>query len=129
MSYNYGPLAAKAVAMIAKYGKLVTLEMASSASPADAAKPWRGPDLVAAPITRTPKALEVSFEKNEIDGERIRTSDIKLLIAGQDPALAGFDIERVTFCTLNGKAYGATNLSPLMPGDTMMLYTLRLRQG
>lgn len=128
MSYNYGPLAAKAVALIAKYGKTVTLELASSSTPIDADKPWRGPDLDPL-VSKTPKGLEASFEKNEIDGERVRTSDIKLLIGAQDPAIAGVDMERVLFATVDGVAYGATNLTIIKPGDTAMLYVIRLRQG
>lgn len=126
MSYGYGPLAAKAVTLIAKYGKTVTLERATSANPADANKPWRGP-VQAAPLTRTPKGLVASWEKNEIDGEHIRATDIKLLVAGQDAQLVGVDIERFTIATVDTVAYGCTNVNPVKPGDTVLLYTLRLR--
>jgi hypothetical protein len=127
MSYNYAPLAAKAVAMLAKYGKTVQVQYDTSSAPADANKPWRGP--VSALTTKNPKALTVSFDKHELDGERIKASDIKLLIAAQDTEMAGVDIDRVKFATVAGVTYGATDVSPLEPGDTRLLYTLRLRNS
>jgi len=127
VSYNYAPLAAKAVALIAKYGKTVTLEF-TPLTTADANKPWRGPG-GAAVTTKTPKGLTSTFEKDELDGERIKVTDIKLLIAGQDAEMSGVDIDRATRCQVSGVWYGASDVSPIEPGDTKMLYTLRLRQG
>lgn len=127
MSYNYGPLASKAVFLIAKFGKQVTLEI-TPLTTSDAAKPWRGPG-AAAVTTKTPIGLVSSFEKEELDGERIKSTDIKLLVAGQDAQMSGVDIDRVTRAQVGGVWYGATDVSQIEPGDTKMLYTLRLRQG
>lgn len=127
MSFNYGPLAAKAVKLVTKYGKTVQLTSPVSGDPADSDKPWRGPapgDTVA-----SPHGLVVSFEKDEIDGEHIRTSDLKLLLPAGDPALSGVDLDRVASVNVDGVDYGATNLKPVKPGDTVLIYFMRLRNG
>lgn len=128
MTYNYGPLASKAVALIAKYGKAVQLELDASPAPLDGAKPWRGPDLTT-PTHVTPKGLVTSFTKNEINGDSIRVTDMKLLIAGQDATIAAISMDLVKFAQVDGVNYGADNLVPVRPGDTTLLYVLRLRQG
>lgn len=127
MSFNYGPLAAKAVKLIAKYGKTVTLQAPASPDPADSARPWRGP--APGSLDASPKGLVVSFDKDEIDGEHIRTSDLKLLLAAGDPALVGYDLDAVATCTVDGVSYGATNLKPVKPGDTALVNFMRLRNG
>lgn len=131
MTYSYAPLASKTVAIIAKYGKTVTLELGVLTA-ADAAKPWRGPGQPVPPAevpTKTPKGVVASFEKDEIDGERIKATDIKLLVAAGDAQMAGVDVDRVVRAQIGSTWYGATDVSQVEPGDTKMLYTLRLRQG
>lgn len=125
--FNYGPLAAKAAKLIAKYGKTVTLVAAASADPADSAAPWRGP--AAGTVTAQPQGIVVSFSKDEINGEHIRASDLKLLLAAGDAALAGFDLDAATTCTVDGVDYGATNLKPVKPGDTALVHFVRLRNA
>ncbi len=128
MTYNYAPLATKTVALIAKYGKEIVLEFTDpDAVPADANKPWRGSDDL--PITARPKCVQTTFDRNEIDGERIKATDIKVIIAAQDAQMEGVDVDRVLTGTLGDKAYGATNVSEIVPGDTSLLFTLRLRQA
>lgn len=133
MSYNYGPLASKAVQLIAKYGSSVLLEFVfDSDVPADATRPWRGPN-VGATQNYSPKGLVTTFDKNQINGDMIRSTDMQLLVAGQDPAVlqliaAGYSMDDVQFAqTSAGGRLACQNLSPIVPGDTVMLYTLRLR--
>jgi hypothetical protein len=125
VSYSYAPLASKTVAIIAKYGKQVTLEI-TPLTAADSAKPWRGPG-AAAVTTKTPMGVTSSFEKKEVDGERIKETDIKLLVAAGDAQMSGVSIDRVTRAQVGGVWYGASDVSQIEPGDTKMLYTLRLR--
>lgn len=126
-TYNYGPISQKAVKLIAKYGKTVTLGAASQ-TPADANKPWRGP-AAASDVTKTPKGVVASFEKSDIDGDAIKSTDAKLIVAAQDPALAGFDIKTVTYAIVDGSSIGAVYLKSAKPGDTELVYSFRLRQG
>ena len=127
MSYDYGPISAKALSLIAKYGKTVQLELIANGAPLDGARPWRGPSQ--ATTVKQPKAIQTAFDKDEIDGERIRTSDVKLVIAATDAALAGVDVDRVVRATVGGVSYGATNLTTVAPGDAAIVYVMRLRNG
>lgn len=132
-AYSYGPLAAKAVALIAKYGATVAMSFVGDLeTPADASKPWRG-QVQTGGQTYSPKGLVSTFEKDQISGDLIRTTDQALLVAGQDPEVLRLigdgraldDLQWVTLST--GVRMPCKNLTPVQPGDTVMLYTLRLR--
>lgn len=129
MSYNYGPLAAKSVKLIAKYGAEVDLHFLAG-DVLDPDKPWRGPDQTHN-ATRSIKGLVTTFERDEIDGELVKRTDVKLLVAAQDAGLAGLDIATATQASVikdgGAKVYGCSNLTPVAPGDTTIIYTLRLR--
>lgn len=134
MSYNYGPLASKAVALIAKYGANVPLFLLNDLdTPADAARPWRGP-AQADNLNYNPKGLITTWSDDRINGDLIRSTDQLLLIAGQDPAILqmisdGHAMEDVSYAITPAGRLSTMNISPVQPGDTLMLYTIRLRQG
>lgn len=124
----YSGLATKAVTLIAKYGTVV-LFTAQPTAAADATKPWRGPDLSGAPITVSPSAVKDSFSIKEITGERIKETDLKLLVAGQDPALVGvsWDVDTTMFCDFGGRRYACLVIEVVKPADLALLYIMRLR--
>jgi hypothetical protein len=123
----YTKLGNSSVKLIAKFGKTVDLFCQPLAA-ADANKPWRGPNL-AGEVRVSPKGLVTSFTTKEINGERIKDTDVKLLVAPGDPTLvaAGFDIKTLAFGEVDGVRYGAIELDTVKPADLALLYTIRLR--
>lgn len=124
----YTSLGNASVKLVAKYGSVWDLYVKPADNPLNAT-PWR-PE-AAADIKSTPKGVLTSFDKEEIDGESIKASDLKLLVAAGDPALVvtGFDPLNVVYADKNGKRYGASLVQPVDPGDVPLIYTYRLRLG
>ncbi len=121
----YGPLANTAVSLIAKFGANVTLKL-RSATPTSSSQPWRGN------TTETevaPKGVVTTFDKKEIDGERILSTDLKLLVAAQDTTLTSFAPDLVVAAVIDSVRYGAEAYEKVKPGDTALIYTFRLRMG
>lgn len=132
-AYSYGPLASKAVQLIAKFGANWPLFFAGFLdTPADPDKPWRGPNQNSS-VNYSPKGVVSTFEKDQIDGDLLRTTDQSLLVAGQDPEVLrliadGRDMDDVQFAlSPQGVRMPCKNITPVQPGGTIMLYTLRLR--
>jgi hypothetical protein len=71
-----------------------------------------------------------SFEKEEIDGSAIQSTDLKLIVAALDPALvaSGFDPALVVRATVASKVYGAKYVEPIEPGSEPIIYIYRLRK-
>lgn len=124
----YDGLNATSVALIAKYGKSVTL-FSEPTTPADPNKPWRGSSRDENNWTKkTVKGVEDEWEKEEVDGDRVRYTDLKVLVAAGDPALVGLDPEVVTGADMEGVRYAALRVGRVKPGDVNLVLTYRLRK-
>lgn len=124
-AFNYGPLAATAVALIKSFGKTVTMYEVTNTAP-DSTKPWRQTTQSQSSIT--PQGVVTSFTTEEEKDERIRADDLKLLVAGQDPAIGAFNPMNETFVTVDGVKYAGTGIEQIKPGPTVLLYIVRLRK-
>lgn len=87
--------------------------------------------VIAADVKGQPKGVLTSFDKEEIDGETIKATDLKLIVAAGDPALTveGFDPLDVVYAEKDSKRYGASLVQPVNPGGTPLIYTYKLRLG
>lgn len=129
---SYQSLSAASVRLIAKWGKDVVL-ISEPSTPADAGKPWLGSARDETQWTKVEgvKGLPAEWTSKELKDSRITQEDVKLLVAGEDPALleAGLDMVDVTHVELEGVRLGAMVVDDLKPGDTNLLFTLRLRRA
>ena len=122
----YTSLIAAAKGLIAEYGKTVTLQQ-GTATPLDTNKPWRGNSPTTG-STAAPKGVVVSFAKEELDGDRITVSDLKLVVAADDDALSAFDCTLVVAAVVDGNTYGALLVQPVKPGSEDIVFKFRLRK-
>lgn len=71
-----------------------------------------------------------SFDKNEVNGDTIVSTDIKLLVAKGDAGWTDFtqdDMGRCREATLNGVVYDCLDVSDVMPDGNKIVLTYRLR--
>lgn len=121
MSDLYTRLAAVALAQIQDKGRTVTLSTPGT----DVYSPSAGTFTPGTPTTQTPKALFTNFTLHEIDGDLIRSDDKKCLIAATSLTAAPTDKDTITD---GGLEYSVLPIEEIKPGDTAILYKLRLRR-
>lgn len=114
--------------LIAKHGRDMTIKKDSRA-PADPSKPWRGPNpnpLTGYADSADVKGVMVGFEDAEIDGDYIKRTDKKLLVACKP--IDAKDL--TTFDTLfdESQVYGIKLMEVIKPGTTKIMYQFRARQ-
>ena len=128
-TYNYGPISATATKLIAKFGAPVVFTKPGTTVPADAARPWRGSD-PASVESRTVSGVVTAFEQKELN-DRIRDTDLKLLVSYNDVGWSGWTYEDMKNATRvqssDGKTYEATDISGVAPNGTNIVMTFRLR--
>lgn len=112
MTAIYDRFAARAAALIDKYGQTVTLTLAAGG-------------------TKTVKGLEEKYEDKSIDGRLVERGDVKLHIAvtdtsGQPIAKPESDADRITYA--DGTVWLIKNAGAEAPGGQAVLYTLQLRR-
>ena len=73
----------------------------------------------------TVKGLFTQFAKKDIDGELIKTSDKRVLIAASSLAAAPETGDKITD---GGITYNVMNTDTVQPGDTAILYMVQVRR-
>ena len=119
--FDYDPLISKAVALIAKYGRLITLVDKVTSIP-DADEPWNvtaGTD-----NTTQVKAVITNYAEKEIDGQLIKQGDKRMTFAAQD----GIDFLSFEAVRDNGQEYKMKIMNPIEPGGSAIVYIARLRK-
>lgn len=120
--FNYVRSAMTAKRLIEKYGRLAKITVVTKPSNPD--KPWQGSVPVEAEVTR--KMCFLKYEQKDIDETLIRSGDQKVLLAANGltlvPNLSGYLTDS------DGSLWNIVKIKPLNPGDTMVLYTLQVRQ-
>lgn len=77
--------------------------------------------------TSTDKSIEVVIDKfafNEIDGEQVKNSDVKLVMFNNDDTVPSLSDKVV----LNGVTYDLINVSPVQAGSKVIIFMLQLRR-
>jgi hypothetical protein len=121
-AFAYAGLQTKALALLEKFGRSVTLTKKGGATPSAAGSPWEGGS-VASPTTATATAVFTAISKDLVDGDRIRLTD-------QGCYLAGSVTEPVPGDTITDGSTVYQVLAPVQtikPGDTALLYQLVVR--
>jgi hypothetical protein len=125
MAYNYSSLSATAKRLIDRFGRSVTLKK-QSATPTDAAKPWRGSSQ-ASDISTTALAVIVDFALEEAESDHVQRGDKRAYVA-QDSApeidLSSYD----RLVEADGQTWQIVRAETINPGDTKLMYDLQLRQ-
>lgn len=70
----------------------------------------------------------VDYKQSEIDDDKVKTSDFKILMAAWTPT--GGDIAEPTTedtLTMAGRVYKVVNSTPLRPGGVDIMYTVQCR--
>src|SRR5688572_19152447 len=103
----YEDLQLAATEIMTEFGKPCVL-FDEPTTPLDAAKPWRGSSRNEALWTKvTVTAVEDEFEREEVDGDRVRSTDLLVIVSGGDAGLGSFDVSRVTGADMEGQRYAA----------------------
>lgn len=129
MALDYAPILADAQQLIADTGRLTTFEILS-ATPADPAKPWRGP---AAPAVANSRATMATFVPAQgADLGRMGISE-QLLARVEQVALvagdaSGFNYEGATSATDSGVRWRIDWVQTLRPGGTSLLYAMGMKR-
>jgi len=121
VSELYTKLAAVALSQIQDKGRTVTLTTPG----VDVYNPAAGTFTPGTATTQTPKALFTNFTLKEIDGDLIRSDDKKCLIAAT--ALTAPPTNKDTI-TDGSDVYQVLPIEQIKPGDTAIVYILRLRR-
>lgn len=123
MSINYVGLAGMAKRKIEAAGRSVTLvKPASSLATSDPLDGTTG-----AGTTQTVIGVFKDFTDGQIDGDKIRRSDQKLIVA-QDSA-AGVDLSQYTIVRDGGVQWIVVDVQPKKPGSVALAYVFHLRKG
>lgn len=78
-------------------------------------------------ITTTDKSIDVVVDKfafNEIDGEQVKSSDVKLVMFNNDDTVPSLSDKVV----LNGATYDLINVNPVQAGSKVIIFMLQLRR-
>ena len=77
--------------------------------------------------TSTDKSIDVVIDKfafNEIDGEQVKSSDVKLVMFNNDDTVPSLSDKVV----LNGVTYDLINVNPVQAGSKVIIFMLQLRR-
>ena len=77
--------------------------------------------------TTTDKSIDVVVDKfafNEIDGEQVKSSDVKLVMFNNDDTVPSLSDKVV----LNGVTYDLINVNPVQAGSKVIIFMLQLRR-
>jgi hypothetical protein len=118
--------------LIAENGRPLKVRKLSR-TPADAAKPWRGPD------PTQPDGYEfdvdavgvvVDWTEQELDEDQTRRGSKRLLIAAKHHLTADTPVDLLTADSLldEGGVYSLSKGSCLKPGTTAIMYDFQVRQ-
>lgn len=121
-----------AVEMIAENGRAVKVRKLSR-TPADPAKPWRGPAATAPDgfeFDVDAIAVIVDWTEEEIEADQTRRDSQHLLIAAKPHVLGTPPVDLKTADALldEGRVYSLSKASLLKPGTTAILYEFQVRQ-
>lgn len=78
-------------------------------------------------ITTTDKSIDVVVDKfafNEIDGEQVKSSDVKLVMFNNDDTVPSLSDKVV----LNGVTYDLISVNPVQAGSKVIIFMLQLRR-
>lgn len=122
-AYDYGPIAAKAVELVAKFGSTVTL-VNLGATAADPTKPWASVS-TSGKTTKTYSAVRLEPTSYAQLGLKIDTLDflkqssaVYIIATGDD--LTGYH----KLIDADGVTYSIMGLTQMKPGATTLLYYL-----
>ena len=93
---------------------------------ADPDKPWDTTEGPSGPETFDTFGVFISFDSKDVDGEKIKATDLKLLVS---PVGMPFDISNRD--TITDSLHGDLSIQdvdPIEPGGTRVLYTLQVRR-
>ena len=114
-------LPATALALLAKYGTSATFTVESLAYAAATG--------ITTPTTTAAYALKISppapYSQGLVDGELIRSDDLRTTLAASGLAFTPYIGQKVTF---DGKVWSVQEVRPLRSGDLVAAYELRLRR-
>jgi hypothetical protein len=122
-----------AVEMIAENGRAMKVRKLSR-TPADPAKPWRGPAATAPDgyeFDLDVVAVVIDWTEAEYDQDQTRRDSQRLLIAAKPFATATptpFDLKSADSLLDEGRVYSLSKGNLLKPGTTAILYDFQLRQ-
>ena len=122
----YGVTAAKAQALIKKYGRKITINHVADAVAADPDKPWDTTDAPDGPVTFDTFGVFIAYDSKDVDGDKIKGTDLKLLVSP-----VGMPFEIANRDTVTDSKHGdlsIQDIDPIEPGDTRVLYTLQVRR-
>lgn len=77
--------------------------------------------------TTTDKSIDVVVDKfafNEVDGEQVKSSDVKLVMFNNDDTVPSLSDKVV----LNGVTYDLINVNPVQAGSKVIIFILQLRR-
>ena len=78
-------------------------------------------------IATTDKSIDVVVDKfafNEIDGEQVKSSDVKLVMFNNDDTVPSLSDKVV----MNGVTYDLINVNPVQAGSKVIIFMLQLRR-
>lgn len=121
MSFDYSNIAATALAQIEDKGREVTINYAGS----DSYDPQTDTFTPDSATDTSVRAVFTKFNKKDVDGELIRATDKRLLIAG--PSLSETP-ETGDTVTDGSNVYDVVNTELVQPADTVVLYMVQVRR-
>lgn len=117
-AYDYSRPKASADRLIAKFGQAGTLRRSTSTGPAY--NPTAG-----APADYACTFVVDSFKAFEVDGTRVKASDLKVLLAKGSLAIEPSVSDKLL---IGGVAHTIVNVEPLAPGGVTVMWTLQCRR-
>lgn len=114
---DYDSLAETAARLISENGRNVTLKRRTPAT----YSPSTGTNSGGGDISFTVKAVFTGFKSHEIDGEVVKRTDTKILIAGTEPAKGDIIVN-------GGISYPVIEVETIQPGGTALLWKVQARR-
>lgn len=112
---------AKALSLVSKYGKAVTITATETTG---------DPDTGTVTKVETPYSVKATppakFRQDLVDGEAIRESDLEIVLAA---SAITFTPAQGMKATIDGASYGVVRVTPTFSGELPAIYSLQLRSA
>lgn len=122
-TFNYGRSVATANRMIKRAGKTAQLRRRAAGSD-DGSHSWNSGPASTPPEDRPINVVVTSYSINEVDGENILATDLKVFASTEGVTVP--PDKQLDQLIIDGKEHEIKNVDPLKPGDTLVLWEMQV---
>jgi hypothetical protein len=117
--FDYPRVRSTADRLVGRFGQPVTIKR-----PGAATGPAHNPT-IAAPVSYSATAVVTVFSKREVDGERVRVTDKRVMVGAGDLNITPETSDTIT---IGGVEHAIISVTPTSPGGVAVIYEIQARK-